>query len=83
MSTLTAKERRWRAIDRKYARQERLNALRSSAEKMAMRLAASNYDNARHLGDDRDKSDRAFRAARRQTAALRRLLDALYAEAIR
>lgn len=48
-----------------------------------MRLAASNYDNARHLGDDRDKSDRAFRAARRQTAALRRLLDALYAEAIR
>ncbi|MFG2057867.1 hypothetical protein ACGFI9_27980 [Micromonospora sp. NPDC048930] len=83
MSTLTATERRWREADRQYERRERLAALRFAVEKMAMRIAASEYDNARYVGNDWAKSDRAFRAANRRKDALRRLLDALYAEAIR
>ncbi|MBM0260729.1 hypothetical protein [Micromonospora sp. 4G55] len=82
LPTDRAVERRHRTIDQKFERRTRVAQLRNAVEKMAHRLAQSEFDNGMWAGiGDREKSDRHWRAARRQRKALWRLLDALEAAA--
>lgn len=72
------------AADRRFERGQRIAKLRNAVDKMAHRMAKSEFDNGLWAGaGDMEKSERHWRAARRQRKAMWRLLDALEAEATR
>ncbi|MDZ5443775.1 hypothetical protein U2F26_13685 [Micromonospora sp. 4G57] len=72
------------AADRRFERRGRVAKLRHAVDKMAQRQALSEFNNGMWSGlGDQDKSQRYWRAARRQRKAFWRLLDALEAEAAR
>ncbi|MEW2382302.1 hypothetical protein AB0873_09450 [Micromonospora sp. NPDC047707] len=72
------------AADRRHERRLRVATLRSAVDKMAMRLAESEHSAGLRAGfGEHEKSNRHWRAARRRSSALRRLLDAFEAEVAR
>ncbi|MEV7264728.1 hypothetical protein AB0N38_14360 [Micromonospora aurantiaca] len=81
---LTTTERHHRAIDKKFARRERIIELRHAVDRMAQRQSMSEFNYGLHAGlGHQEETERHARAARRQREAFWRLLNTFEAEANR